>query len=158
MSYNNIVLGIALLSTLWIIRDDFKYRLIHIAPFILLGVSGLAWQGLRKGWAFLPELGFSLLIISLLLGGMSLWHWIRQREQVIGHKFGWGDVLMMGVVSIWLPPLVFLYAYTGLLLLLSLLYLLLHKLKKMNVQHSVPLAAWMGMALIFGFPLYHFWL
>lgn len=139
-----IYLGLGLLAALWIAWEDFKSREINIFAFVAFGLLGLLYpQSLLDPLFYLSRI-FNLLIIGIML--CTIWLVFRNRGPVMDQKLGWGDVVMLLCLAIWLETESFLYLFTATTSLLVLGYFLLQKSGRLASDHPIPLAGWLSIS------------
>ena len=140
-----IYLGLGLLAALWIAWEDFKSREINVFAFAVFGLLGLLYpQSLLDPLFYLPRI-LNLLIIAIMLG--TIWLVFRKKEgAVMDQKLGWGDVVMLLCLAIWLETESFLYLFTATTCLLVLGYFILQKSGRLAADHPIPLAGWLSIS------------
>ncbi|MEL6654571.1 MAG: hypothetical protein AAFQ87_27600 [Bacteroidota bacterium] len=141
------VWGLGLLAAAWIAWEDFRNREINIlafAAFALLGV--LSVPSLLSPVFYLPRL-LSLSIIVFMLG--VIWLVFRRKgAAVMDNQLGWGDVVMLLCLAIWLDTQTFLYLFTLTTSVLVIGYLILQRMGKLSTDHPIPLAGWLAISFM----------
>lgn len=142
-----IVLGC--LAALGIAWSDFGLREIHVGWFGLMGLAGIIYQSQQaEGFYLLRAIFFNLVCVGMMVGSIWVIYRLKGEKQIMDHLLGWGDVVMLLVLGIWLPPHMFLLLFTGTSLLLVSLFLVLQLRKKIRSDYPIPLAGALGVSFL----------
>lgn len=140
------------LATAW---QDFRTREIHIIPLLLFAASGFCYRYERVGWGFLEEWLTNVLLLSTMFGLVWLGYRFRGAKQVMDVKMGWGDVIFLFILGIWLEPFLFLFFYTANTFLLSIIFLGGRMLGIIPETYPIPLAGILGLTCTVCIPWWH---
>lgn len=144
-----IVLGC--LAAIGIAWSDFGKREIHIAWFGLMAFAGILYHLLQADhMLILPSILFNTLCTGLMVGSIWLYFTFKGVKQIMDKMLGWGDVVMLLVLGIWLPPQIFLLLFTGTSLLLVVFVLILQWRNRIEKEYPIPLAGALGLAYLPG--------
>ena len=145
-----------MISALAICWQDFRERQIHIIWMGLMAISGGLYRYVTEGLAFLPDIWANTLIIALMVLLILIWYRLKGETQVMDHKLGWGDVVMFGVLGIWLPPFTFIFFYSGCMFLFTIIMLMAQISGRISRDFSIPLAGMLGLAFVIFFPCWQY--
>ncbi|MEO0468218.1 MAG: prepilin peptidase [Bacteroidota bacterium] len=144
-----LAIGIATLSCLSIAWQDFRSRRIHMLAFLLLAgsvfLNHISWENVALNW----------LMIAMVISIVWLFFRIKTQGPVMDKSLGWGDVVMLLCLGLWLEPVWFLGLYTVSTTLLAIIYLILQKTGRPTSDHNIPLAGYLAIAALFILPLQH---
>ncbi len=141
---------IVIVTCLLIAWQDFRTREIHIAPLILLGVTGLMTMWRAESVGFLVNGG----IIGALLLVIHLVYFLKGERQVMNRLLGWGDVWVLVAVGCWLDPQGFVWFYCLASAWIALGTLTLLRLKRIDKNYLIPFAGWLCIAFVPYFAVY----
>ena len=146
----SLLILVLIIVLLFIAKEDFQKRTIHIGWLVGLGIFGSIY-----GWYFgVVPLNFlsiciniGFIVIQLLL--LSLYFSIKNRQwvNIADTLLGWGDIILFFLICLMLPPLQFIWFYT-LSLLAVLVGFLIYKGIRQPVEETIPLAGGMSLCLI----------
>lgn len=149
------LLGVGWLCCLVIARQDFRRREIHVGPLLLFGLLGGIIRFREWGQVFWHFFLTNVLVVAILLGTILLYFRIRGDAEVMDVKLGWGDIVMLLTLAAWMEPFNYLLLYSLTTSVLSLVYGLLRRYKRIDAQYPIPLAGWLALAFgawsIYGF-------
>ncbi|MDX2247955.1 MAG: prepilin peptidase [Bacteroidia bacterium] len=138
--------------------QDFRYREIHLLPLIFFALSGVFYRYSESGWAFLGEWLTNLTLLASMLSLVWLFYRIKGTKKVMDVKMGWGDVIFLAILGIWLKPFSFLFFYSANTFLLSIVFVLGRMTGMIPETYPIPLAGVLGIAFSVFMPLWHFFL
>lgn len=128
--------------------DDFRFRRVHILWLIVLGALSVLTEGCFISWHLtVMQILFNSISIGLLLGGVTLWIWIRHRQSprnLFSQWLGAGDFFMMLTTT----PLFTQKAYVYYLLVSCGSSLVWWSCRKNKHVKTIPLAGFMALILI----------
>ncbi len=134
------------IACLWIAIQDFHKREIHVLLLGILGLSGgitryLEWK--HFFWvSFLSNVALILLLLGLVIAAYRL----QGQGPVMDQKLGWGDVVLLLSLAPWMEPLSFLLFYSLCCTGLSLGFVLLWRLGRIQRDYPIPLAGFLALA------------
>lgn len=137
-----------MLAAAWIAKEDFTTRTIPLYAFGLFALLGTLYQYQKVGLSFWQPFLINGGIVAFMLILVFIIYRIKSREGVMDRVLGWGDVVMLLCLGLWLDPTVFLYLYTLTTCGLVLGYAFLQRAGKLPPNHPIPLAGWLGLAFI----------
>lgn len=138
---------------LLIAREDFRFREIRWLWFLLFGGLGVA-LGINKWGSAYPEIHYpGLLMVLIMIGLVVMYFRLRRKERVMDSFLGWGDVVMLLALVLWLEVQAFLFFYVAGLSLTVIYYGLMQYFKKLPKNHPIPLAGILALAFIIYWPV-----
>lgn len=143
------------LLTAW---QDFRYREIHILPLGLFALGGVCYRLSEDGWGFPGDWLVNLVLLATMLSIVWLVYKLRGTKKVMDVKMGWGDVIFLIILGIWLKPFWFLLFYSTNTFLLSVIFLFGRMAGLIEETYPIPLAGILGCTFSIFMPLWHFYL
>lgn len=134
---------------LFIIYEDFKYRAIHWIWLVVFTSLIICFQPLNFFHIFI-----NLILIGFQLLGLTIYFSLKSRQLVnIINKFlGIGDILFFLPLCLLFTPENMIWFFIG-SLMFTLFSILLIQIIKSPQKTTIPLAAWMSIALIIVFAI-----
>jgi len=146
-----------LLLLLLIAYQDHKYRGVtwYIFPILcaLLAYRSVQIYGLA---AVLQHTGINLLFVALQLLILQLYFWLKHRrwQWIFDTVLGWGDVVFLITIAVYLPVIEYFIFYVSSLILVLLMTLVVRIWSKSVA--TVPLAGWQALLFLILLSLEHF--
>lgn len=137
-----LALGAGVVCCVVICIQDFRSRWVHIAPLVLLGISGtlLLWHHFPD--TFFIHLGFNAAFVTTLIGLAYLY--LRLRGMSLLKSLGLGDVLFFYAATPWFTGIGYLYFFILGILLALIGVLLGQSMGKLTRDYPIPLAGWLA--------------
>ena len=137
------------LPLIFIIYEDFKYRAIHWVWLIIFTFLILFFKPL-----IVPNILINLLLLGIQLICLTLYFSIKKNQLVnITKEFlGIGDILFFIPLTLLFTPENFIWFFIC-SLTFTLLFVALQKVIFNSHKNTIPLAAWMSIALIIVFAI-----
>jgi hypothetical protein len=140
---HSLSIALATISLLMIAYQDYRSRAVHWIYFPLLALAGIVLNltELHSPGRLLGYTGFNFVFLCLQFVALKAWFFIRykDRERIIDHKIGAGDLLFLTAACFFFSPLNFIVFYLS-----SLIFsILVHATKTLSDKpfgRSVPLA------------------
>lgn len=123
------------LSTVIIVYQDFKYRLINIFAIAGFGISCcllfLVTHPLQE-WLKNSLFCAAYFLFCYLI--LHLFYFLKTKsfQKIIDKKIGWGDILLFLIIGSCIPPLYLIYFFTG-SFIISLLFQILFQRKNKEI-------------------------
>lgn len=141
------ILVLISLALLWLTWQDFKDRAVYgwLFPVLLLLflVKGIASERLS-----FHDVLTNLLVLAMQFGLLSLYFWVKDRRFLMQgeHYLGWGDILMLLVLTVCFSPVNFIFfLVAGFFLVLSVVGVL--RLAGKPIRY-IPLAGGQALLLV----------
>lgn len=135
-----------LLMLMMVAVQDYKYRGVSWFLFPLLTIAALIGLWLDKNLHFfMPLIIVNLAFVFVLLFGLTVYFSLKNRKivRIADVYLGWGDILFFLVLTVFLSPINFLMFIIGSLLFVSLIVMVIPRLRQ-----SIPLAGIQASLLI----------
>ena len=144
---------IIILPLLFIIYEDFKYRAIHWVWLVLFTLLILFFKPL-----ILPHIIINFLLVGIQLLGLTVYFSLKSRKLINITKdfLGIGDILFFLPLTMLFTPENFIWFFICSLLFTLFSFLLQQAFSPLK-KKTIPLAAWMSIALIIVFAMSTFY-
>lgn len=136
--------------------EDFRFREIRWFWFLLFGGLGIMQGIMTLGSDYFGIHLPGLVMIALMIGLVVLYFRLKRNGPVMDSFLGWGDVIMLIALVLWLEAQAFLLFYVVGLSLTVLYYGLMQRLKKLPKDHPIPLAGILAIAFVIFWPIHTF--
>lgn len=126
--------------------SDFKHREIPVVILSVEAMIGLCFHFMEESLASFLLIFVNVLLTLTIIGLLYLWFRWRYGDMPFFDKvFGWGDVFLLGIASLFFNPLFFLY-FIVLSAFVGSLFGIPHLIKKGESQQTrlIPLAGIMA--------------
>lgn len=148
MAMEILLTSIGVVAALGIAWSDFRIREIHIGWFAIMAIAGIMYQISYGTVNHMNDMLFNGLCIGFMVGSIWLIYRMKGEAKIMDKLLGWGDVVMLIVLGIWLSPLSFLLLFTTTSLILSVGILILQRRGRISQQYPIPLAGTLAVAFI----------
>ena len=153
MAITDVMLGAGLALAGLIALEDFTERRIHLWLMIAFCGMGIAYTLLLHPALFWTTIATNLLLVTLIWLTVCIWFRLKGETNIMDNLLGWGDVVMLVGLAVWLPPTYFVAVYfAGTLVALSA-WAVLQFYKKIPEEYPIPLAGWLALVFMTGLPL-----
>lgn len=135
------------IAALIIAYQDVKDREIHIAAFGLFFMGAISYAFFSGNDEFISNSLINLGLVAIILAILFLIWRIKGSPIRIDQQLGTGDLVMLVALCLWFSPEEFILFYAFSCAALSLMAILLLRIKKIDKDYPIPLAG--GLAIFF---------
>ena len=131
-----------------IVYEDFKFRRVRFAYFIIL-VPLLYFQNYLPAEEQWPDIGINLLYLSVLMLSVAGFGYFKTGTvRSFSSMIGLGDILLLLSLTVWLNPVMMIIFNSVSFMIALLLHLLLGRFAFYTKFNTIPLAGMQGICFL----------